>query len=178
MRRVAVSEGIVPKAPNAFALFMKMKNKVKKGASKEEFQHEMQRIGRAWRALSQSEKNKYKEESRSEFVLQREAMKRHGVPTRRPQRERGPSELSQPSKQLVEEPDKVPLRFGKIKVVEDDKIPDCAQRPDAAWPHLRPEDLQGQESFDLIEARGFDFQANQRQASRRNAATLSFLAGS
>ena len=123
MRRVAVSEGIVPKARNAFALFMKMKNKVKKGASKEEFQHEMQRIGRAWRALSQSEKNKYKEESRSEFVLQREAMKRHGVPTRRPQRERGPSELSQPSKQLVEEPDKVPLRFGKIKVVEDDKIP-------------------------------------------------------
>ena len=52
---------------------------------------------------------------------------------------------------------------------------DCAERPHALWPLLRSEDLQGQQSYDLLEARGSDFQSNQRQASRRNAATLSFL---
>ena len=119
-RRVAVSDGIAPKARNAFALFMKGQNKVKKGASKEEFQHEMRRIGRAWRALSQSEKNKYKETSRSEFVAQRDALKMHGVPIRQVPRERG---LSQLSKQPMEEPDQVPLRFGQIQVLEADTHP-------------------------------------------------------
>ena len=82
-RRVAVSEGTVPKARNAFALFMKQHNTAKKGASKQEFQHEMQRIAKAWAKLTQSEKNTYKEKSRSEFTAQRDAMKRHGLPTRR-----------------------------------------------------------------------------------------------
>jgi hypothetical protein len=124
-RRVAVSEGTVPKARNAFALFMKQHNTAKKGASKQEFQHEMQRIAKAWAKLTQSEKNIYKEKSRSEFFLaQRDAMKSHGLPTRRMQNETVPkqqsqlSQLSQLSTQPVEEQDQALLRFGKITVVK------------------------------------------------------------
>ena len=122
-RRAAVSEGVVPKARNAFALFMKQHNKVKKGASKQEFQREMQRIGKAWKALSQSEKDKYKDRSRLEFMEQRDAMKKKGLPIRGTHRERRPSELSQLSKQPVEGPDEAPLSFGKITVAQDDKHP-------------------------------------------------------
>ena len=40
---------------------------------------------------------------------------------------------------------------------------DCAERPHALWPLLRSEDLQGQQSYDLLEARGSDFQEGMRQ---------------
>ena len=123
-RRVAVSEETVPKARNAFALFMKQHNTAKKGASKQEFQHEMQRIAKACAKLTQSEKNIYKEKSRSEFIAQRDAMKSHGLPTRRMQNETVPkqqsqlSQLSQLSTQPVEDQDQALLRFGKITVMQ------------------------------------------------------------
>ena len=103
---------------------MKQHNTAKKGASKQEFQHEMQRIAKAWAKLTQSEKNIYKEKSRSEFIAQRDAMKSHGLPTRRMQNETVPkqqsqlSQLSQLSTQPVEDQDQALLRFGKITVMQ------------------------------------------------------------
>ena len=84
----------------------------------------MQRIAKAWAQLTQSEKNIYKEKRRSEFTAQRDAMKRHGLPTRRMQNETVPkqqsqlSQLSQLSTQPVEEQDQALLRFGKITVMQ------------------------------------------------------------
>ena len=104
---------------------MKQHNTAKKGASKQEFQHEMQRIAKAWAKLTQSEKNTYKEKSRSEFTAQRDAMKRHGLPTRRMQNETVPkqqSQLSQVSTQPVEDQDQALLRFGKITVMQGELL--------------------------------------------------------
>ena len=107
---------------------MKQHNTAKKGASKQEFQHEMQRIAKACAKLTQSEKNIYKEKSRSEFIAQRDAMKSHGLPTRRMQNETVPkqqsqlSQLSQLSTQPVEEQDQALLRFGKITVMQGELL--------------------------------------------------------
>ena len=50
-RRMAVKQSLDPKARRAFALFLGENTKVKKGASKSEYQAEMRRVAALWKQL-------------------------------------------------------------------------------------------------------------------------------
>ena len=55
-RKAAVSEGLVPKARRPFALFLKEKSILKPGSSRLQYQKEMKKLGRAWKALLPAER--------------------------------------------------------------------------------------------------------------------------
>ena len=81
-RMAAVKEGIVPKARKAFAIYLKEKNQVARGASKEKFLSEMRRLAKAWKTLSCEDKNQYREASKQEFQMQRVALAAQGIKLR------------------------------------------------------------------------------------------------
>ena len=83
VRKIAVSEGLVPKACRPFALFLQEKSVLKPGSSRLQYQKEMKKLGRAWKALLPAEQQQYKVKCQDEFLQQRAAMKARGLPVRK-----------------------------------------------------------------------------------------------
>ena len=81
-RAVAVKDGLIPKARRAFALFVKDSAKKLSGSARDDCRQEMQRMGKAWRALPAAEKAKYHKQSAAEFEVQRQALMSRGLPCR------------------------------------------------------------------------------------------------
>ena len=99
-RKAAVSEGLVPKARRPFALFLKEKSILKPGSSRLQYQKEMKKLGRAWKALLPAEKQQYKLKCQEEFLQQRAAMKAQGLPLRKEARGEPEQRKSAPPQQL------------------------------------------------------------------------------
>ena len=120
-RRMAVKQSLVPKARRAFALFFGENTKVKKGASKSEYQAEMRRVTALWKQLDDKQKAPFHKKSLEEFQVQRDAMGRLGFDVRKCLRpgkceDRGESELA-PRNALPHAQRK--FRIGSYTVVED-----------------------------------------------------------
>ena len=118
---MAVKQSLVPKARRAFALFLGENTKVKKGASKSEYQAEMRRVAALWKQLDDKQKAPFHKKSLEEFQVQRDAMGRLGFDVRKCLRpgkceDRGESELA-PRNALPHAQRK--FRIGSYTVVED-----------------------------------------------------------
>ena len=87
-------------------------------------------------------------------MAQRDAMKSHGLPTWRMQNATAVSAVPAIHATCGR------AGPGAPQIWEDhggEGSYGTAERPDALRPLLRPEDLQGQQSYDLLEAKGSDF---------------------
>ena len=82
LRRQAVKDGLAPKARKSFAIFFEEHSRVKKGASKAEFQNEMKQLGKVWHGMSEEQQRPYKKRSTDEFQEQRSALAVHGIKVR------------------------------------------------------------------------------------------------
>ena len=119
-RRLVAQYGFVPKARQAFAIYFGKHQKVKKGASKAEFQAEMAELGQKWKALSDAERAPYKEQSREEFERKRQCWQAFGVT--------GPRGIHQKRDKLEDgsqNPDAVSntaFQVGQYKVAEENCV--------------------------------------------------------
>ena len=82
-RKAAVAEGLVPKARRPFALYVKEKSQLCKGASKQDYQEEMKTLGRAWRSEAAEVREAYGRKCHQEFLEQRDSMRVQGLPLRK-----------------------------------------------------------------------------------------------
>ena len=79
--KMAVKQGLVPKARRPFALYMQ-KCSARTRLPAKERNLEMARIGKQWAKLEEKEKDVFFQASRQEFQLQRDVLMRVGIKTR------------------------------------------------------------------------------------------------
>ena len=107
IRAPAAKQGLAPKARKAFAIFLKEKSSVAKGASREACLNDMKRVAAAWRLLPESEKAKYKACSAAEFKAQRDSLLQNGIYVREHNADKQPRPEPQPLDQDLTESFKV-----------------------------------------------------------------------
>ena len=84
----------MPKARQAFAIFFGEHRVVQKGASRTAFAAELVELGKRWKALTELEKEPYKERSRAEFKTRKTSCSILASPRADAQHARAPSSFS------------------------------------------------------------------------------------
>ena len=118
-RKAIAAEGLIPKARRPFALYVKENSTVPKGSSREDFQNEMKRLGKAFRALSDAEHQEYKERCHAEFLQQRDAMKIQGLPLRPDLASLKPEQPAVEQSQQPEPIEQPMAKFGEFTLVNN-----------------------------------------------------------
>lgn len=83
----------MPRARQAFAIFFREHRVVQKGASRTAFAAELVELGKRWKALTELEKEPYKERSRAEFKTRKDFLLNSGFSPRRRAARQGSQQL-------------------------------------------------------------------------------------